>query len=197
MFRSTTMQIWCMCIQIYWRQWSDIHYNTCRWHFKCIFDKWHNRKIIKYLKEQYEEVNEVTNTATHLWIRWIRLRDGSIKINQPGYIDKMMKKMNMENCDTVQAPIIWTFTREKNRMTTQIKQATGGDILEEKQNELRKIIGLLNHIAIHTRPDILFAVSRLSTNIMNANDEYIHDGKYIIKYLKGTKDLGMTFSTKV
>ena len=75
--------------------------------------------------------------------------------------------------------------------------ATGGDTLEEKQHELRKIIGLLNHIAIHTRPDILFAVSRLSTNIMNANDEYINDGKYIIKYLKGTKDLGLTFSTKV
>ena len=103
----------------------------------------------------------------------------------------------MENCDTVQAPIMSTFTREKKRMTTQIEQATGGDTLEEKQHELRKIIGLLNHIAIHTRPDILFAVSRLSTNIMNANDEYINDGKYIIKYLKGTKDLGMTFSTKV
>ena len=62
---------------------------------------------------------------------------------------------------------------------------------------MRKIIGLLNHIAIHTRPDILFAVSRLSTNIMNANEEYINDGKYIIKYLKGTKDLGLTFSTNV
>ena len=154
-------------------------------------------KLLKYLREQYGEVNEVTNTATHLGIRWIRLRDGSIKINQPGYIDKILKEMNMENCDTVQAPIMSAFTREKNRMTTQIEQATGGDTLEEKQHELRKIIGLLNHIAIHTRPDILFAVSRLSTNIMNANDEYINDGKYIIKYLKGTKDLGLTFSTKV
>ena len=70
----------------------------------------------------------------------IRLRDGSIKINQPGYIDKILKEMNMENCDTVQAPIMSTFTREKNRMTTQIEQATGGDTLEEKQHELRKII---------------------------------------------------------
>ena len=71
-------------------------------------------KLLKYLREQYGEVDEVTNTATHLGIRWIRLRDGSIKINQPGYIDKILKKMNMEDCDTVQTPIMSTFTRERN-----------------------------------------------------------------------------------
>ena len=70
--------------------------------------------LLKYLREQYGEVNEVTNTATHLGIRRIRLRDGSIKKNQPGYIDKISKEMNMEDCDTVQTPIMSTFTRERN-----------------------------------------------------------------------------------
>jgi hypothetical protein len=35
-------------------------------------------------------------------------------------------------------------------------------------DELRKIVGLLNHIAIKKRPDILFPVSHLATKIVDA-----------------------------
>ena len=40
---------------------------------------------------------------------------------------------------------------------------------DEIQNELRQIIGLLNHLAIHTRPDIMFPVTYLATRIKSAD----------------------------
>ena len=62
------------------------------------------------------------------------------------------------------------------------------------QNKLRQIIGLLNHLAIHTRPDIMYSVSYLATRITSANENDIEIGKHIVRYIKGTRNIGLTFS---
>ena len=70
-------------------------------------------------------------------------------------------------------------------------RATGGDEkFYDNQHKMRQIIGLLNHVAIHTRPDILFAVSNLAT-IMKNNLWF--DGKLylVIKELKDYKLINM------
>ena len=68
----------------------------------------------------------------------------------------------------------------------------GSDI----QNKLRQIIGLLNHLAIHTRPDIMYSVSYLATRITSANENDIEIGKHIVRYIKGTRNIGLTFSSQ-
>ena len=61
---------------------------------------------------------------------------------------------------------------------------------------MRKILGFLNHISIHTRPDILFPVTQLATQITNCEQYHIDAAKHIVKYLAGTRELGLTFSHK-
>ena len=52
--------------------------------------------FIIFLRDKYGEVNEVTNTSTHLGIYWRQKNDKSIHISQPGYVDKIIKELKME-----------------------------------------------------------------------------------------------------
>ena len=64
----------------------------------------------------------------------------------------------------------------------------------ETQNKLRQLIRLLNHLAIHTRSDIMYSVSYLAIRITSANENDIEIGRHIVRYIKGT--IGLTFSSQ-
>jgi hypothetical protein len=65
----------------------------------------------------------------------------------------------------------------------------------QAENDYRKIIGLLMHAAIHTRPDILYAVSYLATKLGNPTAFDRKQAIRVVKYLAGTPTLGLTFSS--
>ena len=52
---------------------------------------------------------------------------------------------------------------------------------------------MLIYAAIGTRPDIVFAATRLSQFNNNPTEEHIKYTKYILKYLKGTKELKIKY----
>jgi hypothetical protein len=139
----------------------------------------------KQLKEVYGEVKETTATETHLGMRWKIETNGDITINQPGYIKKIITELNMENCNTESVP----YT-PKNTTTVM----TDDSHTDEHTIKLRKILGLLNHAAIHSRPDILFCVADLQTQVTHATNTHIEDALHIVKYLKGTINLGLRFA---
>ena len=150
-----------------------------------------NNKSIDILWQEllkaYGDVNETTNTSTHLGINWEQTESG-LMINQPGYIQKIINDLDMNDADIVDTPF-----RNNKRKFLEI-DPTHTEQLTEK---LRSIVGLLNHAAIHTRPDILFATSFLATRVCEATQTDIEDGLHIVKYLKGTPKLGLTFTNNV
>ena len=68
---------------------------------------------------------------------------------------------------------------------------------EAATKELRTILGLLNHAAILTRPDIMFQTALLATRIMNATTNDIAQAKHIVSYLHRTKLLGLIFTNGI
>ena len=158
-------------------------------------------KLINFLRNKYGEVSEITNTATHLGIRWV-YNNGNIKINQPGYIDKILRELDMTNCKPEKSPISAKYINIINNKINSNNENSNINILkidtkfQDIQQELRKILGFLNHISIHTRPDILFPVTQLATQITNCEQYHIDAAKHIVKYLAGTRELGLTFSHK-
>jgi hypothetical protein len=136
------------------------------------------------LRLAYGDVNETTNTKTNLGINWEHTPAG-LKINQPGYIQKIITDTNMIDSDIASSPF-----RNLKRKNNEIDSIHTPELTDK----LRSIVGLLNHAAIHTRPDILFATSLLATRMTEANQSDIEDGLHIVKYLKGTPTLGLTFA---
>lgn len=106
------------------------------------------------------------------------------QISLGGYIDNALKSLNLENCKIYKTPI----TRDHN--LTKEQCPTGGELKEKMRSiPYANAVGILNWLAITTRPDISFAVHRCAQ--FSANPAPIHwDAvKRIFGYLKGTKDL--------
>jgi hypothetical protein len=135
------------------------------------------------LRLAYGDVNKTTNTKTHLGINWEHTPAG-LKINQPGYIQKIITDTDMIDSDIASLPFC-NLKRKHNEI----------DLIHTHTPELTD--KLLNHAAIHTRPDILFATSFLATRMTEANQSDIEEDLHIVKYLKGTPTLGLTFAYNI
>ena len=55
-------------------------------------------------------------------------------------------------------------------------------------------MGSLMYVMIRTHPDIAYAMSTLCTFNMNPDSSHWSAAKHVLQYLKGTKDLGITYT---
>src|SRR5438876_8173279 len=76
----------------------------------------------------------------------------AIAISQPGYINRLLAKFNMTNARSASTPF---------EIGTKLKLATANDTFCNVKL-YQELIGSLNHLAVFSRPDIVFAVSKLS-----------------------------------
>ena len=61
---------------------------------------------------------------------------------------------------------------------------------------MRMLIGSLNWLSISTRPDITTITNMLAKYSAKPSHAHIDSAKYIIKHLKGSKDMGIHFATE-
>ena len=66
--------------------------------------------------------------------------------------------------------------------------------LSVSQSEYAKIIGSVMFLMNYTRPDIAYAVSRLSRYTHNPSSEHWNALRRLLKYLKGTINWSLQFS---
>lgn len=110
----------------------------------------------------------------------ITLEEGLLTLDQAHYTRKIIEKFGMEECHETKTPI---------EINLQLKRSDG----EPTQEPYRELIGSLMYLAIGTRPDIAFAVSFLSRFQEGATDNHFKHAKRILRYLKGTQDLKLTY----
>ena len=110
--------------------------------------------------------------------------DGSITINQAGKIDKLLSDLKMTNSRAVKTPLDPSLPLTKRRP-------------EEKACEdvtlYQSILGKLSHMALYSRPDISFAVSKLSQFSHDPSMAHFHALKHVVRYLKGTRNYSLKY----
>ncbi|GKB73903.1 zinc finger, CCHC-type containing protein [Tanacetum coccineum] len=114
----------------------------------------------------------------------IRIKRGNngISISQSHYIEKILTKFNFANCSPVYTPVDLTVKFPPNKGTL------------VSQLEYSRAIGCLMYAMISTRPDIAFAVGKLSRYTSNPSALHWHALGRVFQYLKGTMDYGLTYS---
>jgi hypothetical protein len=77
---------------------------------------------------------------------------------------------------------------------SQLIQATDDEIVEFKNlgESYRGIVGALNYLSTTTRPDITFAVGCLSQFLNDPGILHWEAAVHTLRYLKGSKDFGIT-----
>ena len=127
------------------------------------------------------DMKDMGEASVILGIRIIRKNDG-ILLTQEHYIQKLPRKFGYFEEKPVSTPY---------DASTQLKKNVGESI---RQSEYAQIIGSLMHLMNFSRPDIAYAVCRLSRYTHNPNQDHWIALIRVMKYLRGTMNYGILYS---
>lgn len=109
--------------------------------------------------------------------------DGNgIRVSQQKYILDIIEKFNLTEAKLVPSPL------------SDYKDLEDGEESKPTKAPYRSAIGCLNYLACGTRPDIAFATNCLAQFNSNPRENHWAAVKRIIKYLKGTKDIAISYN---
>ena len=109
----------------------------------------------------------------------------TIKVTQVTYMKKVLKRFGMQDCRPASIPMDPGVASS----LLPYDQEAGHDSIVWYQSA----IGSLIWPAVHTRPDISYAVGVLSRYCSNPGPTHIELVKQIFRYISGTIEIGLTF----
>ncbi|CAK9803102.1 Retrovirus-related Pol polyprotein from transposon TNT 1-94 [Anthophora quadrimaculata] len=146
---------------------------------------------VRRITEKYEakDLGEINQA---LGVKVERNNAGNIYLSQRLYIEEMLKKYNMTECRKVTTPLDPSLRISKeDAPTTDTERSYMANV------PYRGLIGGLMFLALYTRPDILFAVTKLSQYNSNPGRKHWQQAKHILRYLSATKDYGIVYKTNI
>jgi hypothetical protein len=115
------------------------------------------------------------------------LPSGDIILSQPGYIEKLLSQVDLAAMKVPVSPfnsVEFEIPSRYNRRNTPVDQT-----------EYLRLVGGLNYLAQYTRPDLLYALSRVAQQCQRPTMRDMSAVKRIMKYIEGTKHYGLRFSS--
>ena len=113
----------------------------------------------------------------------IRRRGKAILIDQCSYLEKVVERFGMQNAKAAPTPLPAGYTPTANK----------GEVNPQLRSEFQQIIGSLLYIMLGTRPDIAYAVTKLSQHAANPAREHLDKARYIVHYLAATSNYALVF----
>ena len=119
--------------------------------------------------------------AYYLSIEVKQKKDG-IFISQESYTKEILKKFKMDDCNPISTP-----------MECAIKLFKDDEAVKVDPTLFKSLVGCLRYLTC-TRPDILYATGLVSRYMETPTTTHFKAAKRILRYLKGTIDLGLHYS---
>jgi hypothetical protein len=110
--------------------------------------------------------------------------DGSIKIHQNQYIQQLLERHGMGECNPVTTPL---------DTSVKLTSINAESEAAADPQEYASIVGGLTFAAYVTRPDIACAVGQLSQFLNKPSSTHMLAAKRVLRYLQGTSTLGITY----
>eukprot|EP00833_Pecoramyces_ruminatium_P015872 jgi/Orpsp1_1/1189904/evm.model.d7180000075388.1 len=136
------------------------------------------KKVKESIQNKYK-LNDLGQANFIIGIKIVKCSDGYI-IHQKGFLDEILRKFNANN-----------LKPSNNTIPNEIK-----DLKNKKFNSTiyKQAIGSLLYLAINTRPDILFSVSKAASKNENPTYEEWNNVLKIFRYLKGNPNYGIKYT---
>ena len=118
------------------------------------------------------------------------LRDRARRImhlSQGTYTASTLLALGMDKCKPASTPEPSSSTSDTPATASPLKGAI----------KFRTLVGMLNHLSNWTRPDIRSAVREISSRQAAPHDEDWGRGARILRYLQGTQDYGLTYTSSL
>jgi hypothetical protein len=173
--------------QVYLVAWVDDFFI---FYSKAEEDKRKGEELQRYL-QHHMDLTEWADVDDCLNCKVVRDRPNrQIQLNQTAAIDAIIRKAGLENCNPADTPVAAGFVFTKDDCPQAQNQATTGNTA----TWYRSILASCIYVSMWTRPDIAFAISKLSKFMQNPGPKHIMALKRLIRYLRKTKELGLTYA---
>jgi hypothetical protein len=143
------------------------------------------------LLSRLSSLHKLSYTYNPAWLLHMELKygeDESISVSQENYVDKCLKHFGLSDVPPKRVPM------EKGCFI----EANDGDESEiatpEEKQRYMAMIGSLNYLATHTRPDIAYSTHQLSKQMHNPSKEHIATAENVFAYLHGTKHSALRYN---
>ncbi|GJX97853.1 zinc finger, CCHC-type containing protein [Tanacetum coccineum] len=156
-----------------------------QWHQK--FDEvvlssgFHLNQSDKCVYSKFDSSGEDLGEADVILSIKIKRENKGIVITQSHYVEKILKKFNREDCSPVSTPM---------DPVEKLKPNTGKPVDQLKYS---RAIGCLMYAIRSTRPDIAYVVGRSSRFTSNPKRQHWKAIARVFKYLRGTKNYGLSY----
>ena len=132
------------------------------------------------------------NPSSFLSIQ-IEYDQSTLRIHQTGYVEQILSKFNMTDCNPSFTPI--SKSQVQNVPSLEVLMAEEGP--ENYQG--RTAIGMLGWLVQLTRPDLCFMFNWVCrhTQVANKSSKVFAIIKHCFRYLKGSKSVGLTYPISV
>lgn len=116
--------------------------------------------------------------------------DNHMTLNHTSYVKTLLEKYQMQDCNKTATPLA-----EKCELTKDDSPDAGSDEqIEMQAYDYRGLVGSISYLAQTTRPDLSFASHLLSKFLNNPGKTHWKAAKHVLRYLRGTSDVGLTYS---
>ena len=98
---------------------------------------------------------------------------GSLIVDQVKYLDKILKCFDMQDCNPANTPLPEKYD----------PVVSTGESNSKLRSQYQSVIGSLLYLMLGTRPDIAFAVIKMSQFSASPTEDHLNHAKYIFRYL--------------
>ena len=147
---------------------------------------WGEMFIVEWFKAKLSEqfaIRDLGPMSNFLSMQ-VSYEGGNVFIDQHKYIQEILSEYNLlSDCKGRSAPIA-----ESN------EDGTGSGEVEVDQTKYQRAVGQLLYLTISTRPDLSFAICKVSQTNKNPKKKNWNNVTHILRYLYKTKDLRIVYS---
>jgi len=118
---------------------------------------------------------KVNKTASH------------ITIDQKAYLKMVLERFDMHNAKIAPTPILSGYVPQENK----------GAVDPVRRQKFQSVIGSLLYLMLGTRPDIAFAVIKMSQFSANPSQDHLDKAMYIMRYLVGTQNYHVVYDGRL
>lgn len=145
------------------------------------------KKILEVLQSGDFEISDLGEPTRCLGCKVERNHElGTIKLSIGHYIDTLINRLNLQNASPVGSPMDPTLHLFKRPLED-------GPDLAMANVPYNAAVGSLSWMAETCRPDIVFSRSKFGSFMSNPTLAHFKAVKHTARYLKGTRDLGVTY----
>ena len=142
-----------------------------------------------YLKREFE-MKDLGKTKFCLELQIEHFPTG-ILVHQSAYTKKILKRFYMNEAHHLTSPMVIRSLDVKN---DPFRPCEKGEELLGLEVSYLSVIGALMYLATCLRPDIAFPINLIVKYSSASTQRHLNGIKHILRYLKGTSDMGLLYS---